>query len=534
LKSQLEEDTRERGPLPYLTEDEVLAWADAFFARTGDWPTRESGPIPESPGESWRAVETALVLGIRGFSPGGTLPRFFAQHRGRYNQSDQHFSIRQILAWAEEWRARTGRGPIADSGDIPGAGGISWSTLDHALRRGLGGLPGGSSLFHLLTGQRRAHPETPLTSEHILAWADAHHARTGAWPDPRSGPISEAPDHTWGTVDAALRRGFHGLSGGSSLIHLFVKERGVRSAGYAPPLTELLILAWADAFHLRTGRWPTETSGPLEEAPGENWSLLSAALQQGTRELPGGSSLARMLARERGVRNLKRLAPMTFLEILRWADLYHDRHGTWPDFTSGPIPEAPGETWLRVHGALLRGGRGLPRGATLKRLLWEHRGVRFARARVPFTVEGILAWADAHRARTGTWPDKHSGPIPESPGVSWRVVEIALTSGGHGLPGGSSVSRLLVERRAVRHRNYLPDLTIPQIRAWAEAFRARTGQWPARRSGPILEAPGESWRKIERVLQSGGRGLSGGLSLRCLRDTAKHPECQTDPAYQTH
>ena len=150
--------------------------------------------------------------------------------------------------------------------------------------------------------------------------------------------------------------------------------------------------------------------------------------------------------------------------------------------------------------------------------------MRFARARVPFTVEGILACADAHRARTGNWPDRKSGPIPESPGVTWRVVEKALTSGGHGLRGGSSISRLLVERRAVRHRNYLPDLTIPQILAWSEAFLARTGQWPTHRSGPIVEAPGESWRKIERVLQSGGRGRPRGLSLHRLRDLAKHDE----------
>ena len=69
---------------------------------------------------------------------------------------------------------------------------------------------------------------------------------------------------------------------------------------------------------------------------------------------------------------------MTVPEILRWADEYHNRHGTWPDSTSGPIPEAPGETWKRVNVALLRGGRGLPRGATLKRLLWEQRGVQYA------------------------------------------------------------------------------------------------------------------------------------------------------------
>jgi len=524
LRAEVADDREERGELPDLNDEEILGWADAFFARTGDWPSFESGPIPESPGETWRAVGAALVLGIRGFAPGGTLPRFFAQHRGRYNKNDQHFSVRQILAWAQDWWARTGRCPTQLSGDIPGSGGISWQTVDGALRVGRGGLPGGSSLFHLLTGDRRVTPETPLTSEQILTWADAHHARTGRWPNERSGRISDAPDDTWRTVNAALRRGRRGLPGGSSLIQLLVRERGVRSLGYAPPLTVSLILAWADAFHLRNGRWPTLNSGPLPEAPGENWGALDDALKLGGRGLPGESSLARMLARQRGARNRVSLAPMTFPEILRWADAYHNRHGTWPDSTSGPIPEAPGETWKRVNDALMRGGRGLPRGPTLKGLLWEQRGVQHALARVPFTVEGILAWADAHHARTAEWPDRNSGPIPECPGSTWTAVETALTSGGRGLPGGSSISRLLAERRAIRHRSYPPDLTIPQILAWAEAFLARTGRWPDRKSGPILEAPGESWRIIERTLRAGRRGLKGGLSLRRLRDRAKLDE----------
>jgi hypothetical protein len=42
----------------------------------------------------------------------------------------------------------------------------------------------------------------------------------------------------------------------------------------------------------------------------------------------------------------------------------------------------------------------------------------------PLTVAQILAWADAHRARTGEWPRVLSGPIPEAPGESWRAVNL--------------------------------------------------------------------------------------------------------------
>jgi hypothetical protein len=60
------------------------------------------------------------------------------------------------------------------------------------------------------------------------------------------------------------------------------------------------ILAWADAHHARTGRWPTSASGPVADAPGERWRNIDGALRYGRRGLPGGGSLARLLDRHRG------------------------------------------------------------------------------------------------------------------------------------------------------------------------------------------------------------------------------------------
>jgi len=82
----VEEDRAQRGEPPDLTEEEVLAWADAFFQRTGDWPKPLSGPIQETPGETWLLVAAALALGVRGFPTGGSVPRLLEEHRGRYNQ----------------------------------------------------------------------------------------------------------------------------------------------------------------------------------------------------------------------------------------------------------------------------------------------------------------------------------------------------------------------------------------------------------------------------------------------------------------
>ncbi len=518
-------DREQRGELPNLSVDQVLAWADAFFARNGDWPTCSSGPIPESPGETWRAVEAALVLGLRGFPHNGSLPRLFARHRGRYNQHDQHFSIQQILVWAEDWRARTGRWPGYRSGKVPGAGGIKWQALDFALRLGRGGLPGGSSLHKLLIAEGKLVRPTPLTAKQILAWADAHHARTGKWPREGSGRVFEASGYAWSSLDDALRRGTCGLPGGSSLFELLVTERGARAGGHAPALAVSTILAWADAFHARTGRWPLKKSGPVPEAPGETWRNIESALRCGSRGLPAGSSLARLLARERGKRNIQDLPPITVPEILQWADDHHNRHGTWPKCTSGPIPLAPSETWMGVSVALRKGRRDLPR-TSLRRLLSKHRGVKCTPERSSLTAESILAWCDAHHARAGMWPTAQSGPIPECPGATWAFVDYTLRRYGCGLSGGSSLPRLLAVARTIRNRRYCPMLTIPQIRAWAEAHLARTGQWPKPSSGDVLEADGESWRRINDALRSGQRGLPGGSCLRTLYDSERPHEPQ--------
>jgi hypothetical protein len=68
-----------------------------------------------------------------------------------------------------------------------------------------------------------------------------------------------------------------------------------------PTLTIEQVLAWADTHFALHGSWPTRRSGPVAFAPGETWAALDGALAHGYHGLPGGDTLARQLARERGV-----------------------------------------------------------------------------------------------------------------------------------------------------------------------------------------------------------------------------------------
>ncbi len=246
----------------------------------------------------------------------------------------------------------------------------------------------------------------------ILEWADAHHARKGAWPQIYSGPITELLSGNWRSVDNALRMGLRSLPGGSSLAQLLAEKRNVRNSGGLPALNPKQILVWADAHHARTGAWPTSESGPIADAPGETWRAVDGGLRVGVRGLEAGSSLAQLLAKRRGRRNLQELPPFTVRKILAWADAHHKRTGAWPTTTSGPITEAPNETWSAVGVALSNGRRGLPGRSSLAKLLAARRGVHYSRQLPPFTLPKMRAWARAYKRPGRACSGGHLGVRP--------------------------------------------------------------------------------------------------------------------------
>jgi hypothetical protein len=439
-------------------------------------------------------------------------------------------TVEQILAWADAHHTQTGEWPTAAHGGlVADAPREKWRNIDTCLRQGLRGLPRGLSLARLLAqyrGVRNRKALPPYTEDQVLAWADAYRDRTGQWPTGDSGPIQDAPGETWTAVDVALAHGIRGLPGGSSLAQLLAERRGLRNKRDLPPLTVEQVLAWADAFYERHGYWPQVESGPIQGAAGETWQAVNHYLNRGSRGLPGGSSLAQLLAQEHRVRNRMNLPLFSLDQILAWADTHHSCTGEWPKRESGPIPDAPGDTWAAVDGALHQGCRGLPGGSSLVRLLAERRGTRNRAALPEFPTRQILAWADAFYGRHGRWPNKESGAIEEAPGETWAAVDSALEKGNRGLPGGSSLARLLAARRGARNQTNLPPLTVERILVWADTHHQRTGKWPNDRSGTIQDAPAENWKAIDGALRRGHRGLPGGSTLARL--LKQHRERPTD------
>jgi superfamily II DNA or RNA helicase len=511
---------RNRSYLPTLTIRTILKWADAHHERTGQWPTSESGDVPDAPGEKWGNINAVLDRGNRSLASGSSLAQLLAKHRGVQNvNSPPKLSIDQILQWADAHNQETGEWPNENSGDVSGTPGETWGKIQNALYKGGRSLPSGSSLAKLLAEKRGVRNQKALpvlTIEQILKWADAHHQKTHQWPNQTSGDVLGAPGEKWGTIDGALSQGRRGLLGGSSLAKLLAEMRGVRNRMALSDLTIEQIIRWVDAHHKKTGEWPIATSGEVLGAPSEKWTNINAALIHGRRGLPGVSTLAQLLADKRGVRNTAALPDLTIEQILKWADAHYEKTGKWPNENSGDVLGASSETWRSIVGALSKGRRGLPSGSTLAQLLVQKRGVRNKSYLPTLTIQTILKWADAHYRKTGQWPKTTSGGVLAAPGEEWGNIQAVLYAGDRGLPGGSSLAKLLAEKRGVRNTKTLPSLTIQKILKWADAHHQKTGQWPISNSGDVLDAPGEKWANIHTALSQGRRGLPSGSSLAKL------------------
>jgi hypothetical protein len=182
------------------------------------------------------------------------------------------------------------------------------------------------------------------------------------------------------------------------------------------PLTIPDTLRGAAAHRETTGKWPTKDAGGIPGPRFETWLRVDAALRSGNRGMVGGSSLAQLLAAQRGGRNIHRLPPLTETQILASAVQHHQRTGSWPTAASGANPDSGGENWGGIDRTLRVGTRGIAGGASLARLLADRRGTR-NRMRLPaLTERTILAWADLHHRRTGHWPTAKSGPVAEAAG----------------------------------------------------------------------------------------------------------------------
>jgi superfamily II DNA or RNA helicase len=293
---------------PALTEEKILRHALIHKHRTGKLPSQGSGDVVDESGvptgDTWNAFDQALRSARRGLPGGSSLPDLFLRYG--LKKPRRVVSEEDVVALARAYLARTGRLPAQGSGDVfdedGEAIGDNWLAIDGALRAGTRGFGGESSLADVFLRHGLKAEKGDLNEAQIVAWARAHLKRTGELPTQGSGLVIGDDGHptgeTWGNISGAGNRGGRGLPAGSSLPTILLRN-GLKSQ--KGDLEEAQIVAWAQAHLKRTGKLPTQDSGPVigddGKPAGEDWRAIDKAGKRGRRGLLAGSSLPEMLKR---------------------------------------------------------------------------------------------------------------------------------------------------------------------------------------------------------------------------------------------
>ena len=121
-----------------------------------------------------------------------------------------------------------------------------------------------------------------------------------------------------------------------------------------------------------------------------------------------------------------------------------------------------------------------------------------------------------------------SGRVADNVDETWLDINRALEHGYRGLPGGSSISRLLFAAPGRKPGQQKRPLSIGQVLAWADEHRKRTGRWPSSCSGRVAPGVDETWGRIESAMYYGHRGLPKGGSLARLLAQRRGGETASD------
>jgi phospholipid N-methyltransferase len=346
--------------------------------------------------------------------------------------------------------------------------------LEHALRAGGRGLPGGLSIAQL---NKEISQEHGLDYKNHLAQEDldlqkikksllSYHEITGKWlantKNLGSNPMLEyglyAGNLTIGALNVALSKGMRGLPGGSSIAQLneeISKEHGLDYKNHlAQEDLDLEKIKESLLAHRKaTGKWLSNgAKGPdnkigsylLEHGPYAGRltarSLVSA-LSRGTRGLPGGSSIAQLnaeISKKLGLDyvNIQEQEDLDLEKIKESLLAYRKVTGKWlpngarwPDNKIGSYvleygPYAGQLTTGAIDQALSRGRRGLPGNSSIAKLnseISEEQGLDYInlREQEDLDLEKIKKSLLAHHKATGKWLSAHTSKGPDDKNGSY-------------------------------------------------------------------------------------------------------------------
>jgi len=102
---------RIRPKRPPLRIEQILNWADDWFAAHCLWPNVSAGLIPGTIDDTWSRIDDSLRNGYRGLpeKPRLSLAKLLEKHRGvRNSEYPPKLSVGRIEKWATQHKRRTG------------------------------------------------------------------------------------------------------------------------------------------------------------------------------------------------------------------------------------------------------------------------------------------------------------------------------------------------------------------------------------------------------------------------------------------
>ncbi len=338
---------------------------------------------------------------------------------GLENVAEHNFAFTRdkIDYWIEKHREKHGTNPDKFSGPIFKNAKITWGDVNSVLLMGLGELEGGSSLEHVLSenGYLKGRPKLsePLILYHTLKYYLDH---DGYFPGQTSGPVEGMIDEDWGNWRTAQSCNKRGLRGNLTQDQFRVKY-GIRFGSLTKPLIVELALN-----HLKhEGKLPPRDSKhilgkdgqPIDEF-GESWNIIYKDCLAGRRGIPKGTYLNDIYI-EYGLK-MGQLSNEIIIDEIVAHLLSKPDAPEFPNELTGQVNGYAAEKWSGIEAALSKKNRGIAEQSTIPQLI-----ERF-----------ILDQADKHKAITGVYPDKNSGPLTDYPEVEWSIIDQALQNKGKG------------------------------------------------------------------------------------------------------
>ena len=267
------------------------------------------------------------------------------------------------------------------------------------------------------------------------------------------------------------------------------------------PLAIAKILRLADAWYEKYETWPKKSSGNVLSLENLTWSKIDKQLQR-----TDWGSFANLLFLKRDVRHHLKQDKLTIHQIIEWAKDHFGKTKEWPTYKSGNVLAEPSENWSAIRSNLVAGGRGLPKGLSVEKVLFDELGVVGVRAGKKLTEQRVLTFALMHYEETGSYPTESSDWILDGKD-SWPTISFALNQGLRGLPGGSSLAKLLQAHnlKANPHERDYPSKD--EIVDAAEIYQALAidNKLPTKESGSFLNPKylDLSWGAINSAITRG-------------------------------